>query len=47
MAGRIPELNWTPCYNQYTCTIGGKLHRLGKDEEAAETQFNFLIRKPN
>jgi integrase len=45
MAGRIPKLNWTPCYNQYTCTINGKLHRLGKDEEDAEAQFKFLMRQ--
>lgn len=45
MAGRIPKLNWTPCYNQYTCTIDGKLHRLGKDEDEAKTQFKFLLRQ--
>jgi integrase len=45
MAGRIPKLNWTPCYNQYTCTINGKLHRLGKDQEDAEAQFKFLMRQ--
>lgn len=45
MAGRIPKLNWTPCFNQYTCTIDGVFHRLGKDEEEAETQFKFLMRQ--
>jgi integrase len=45
MAGRIPKLNWTPCYNQYTVTIDGKLHRLGKDEESAQEQFKFLLRQ--
>lgn len=45
MAGRKPKLNWTPCFNQYTCTIDGVFHRLGQDQEAAETQFKFLIRQ--
>jgi integrase len=45
VAGRKPKLNWTPCFNQYTCTIGGKFHRLGQDEEAAEKQFKFLLRQ--
>lgn len=45
MPGRKPKLNWTPCFNQYTCTIGGVFHRLGKDEEDAETQFKFLMRQ--
>lgn len=44
MAGRKPNLNWTPCYNQYTCTIDGTFHRLGKDKEEAETQFKFIMR---
>src|SRR2546429_12819 len=42
---RTPKLNWTPCYDQYTCTIGGVFHRLRKDEEAAEAQFKFLLRQ--
>jgi integrase len=45
MAGRIPKLNYTPYYNQYTCTIGGVLHRLGKDEEEAQKRFRFLMRE--
>lgn len=45
MAGRKPKVNWTPFYNQYTCTIGGVFHRLGKDEEAAQAQFKFLMRQ--
>lgn len=45
MAGRPPKVNWTPYYNQYTVTINGELHRLGKDKEAAETQFKFLMRQ--
>lgn len=45
MAGRKPKVNWTPFYNQYTCTIAGVFHRLGKDEEEAEKQFKFLIRQ--
>lgn len=42
---RTPKLNWTPCYNQYTCTVDGKLHRLGQDERKAKKQFDFLIRQ--
>lgn len=42
---RTAKLNWTPCYNQYTCTVGGVLHRLGKDEKKAKSQFDFLIRQ--
>ena len=45
MAGRKPKVNWTPFYNQFTCTIAGKFHRLGKDEEAAQKQFRFLLRQ--
>jgi hypothetical protein len=45
VAGRKPKVNWTPFYNQYTCTIGGVFHRLGKDREAAESQFKFLVRQ--
>ena len=45
MAGRKPKLNWTPCFNQYTCTIGGKFHRFGQDEDTAEKQFKFLLRQ--
>jgi hypothetical protein len=45
MAGRKPKLNWTPFYNQYTCTINGTFHRLGKDEEAVQRQFSFLMRQ--
>ncbi len=45
MAGRIPKLNWTPYYNQYTSTIDGELHRLGKDKDEAEKQFKFLVRQ--
>lgn len=40
---RTPKLNWTPCYDQYTVTIAGKLHRLGRDEETAKKQFEFLL----
>ena len=39
MAGRKPKLNWTPCYDQYTVTIKGTLHRLGQDEEEAQKQL--------
>ena len=45
MAGRIPKMNWTPSYGQFTCTIDGEFHRLGKDEEQAEAQFKFLLRQ--
>lgn len=45
MAGRNPKMNWTTSYDQYTCTIDGEFHRLGKDEDAAETQFKFLMRQ--
>ncbi len=45
MAGRKPKVNWTPFYNQYTCTIAGQFHRLGKDKDDAETQFKFLMRQ--
>ena len=45
MAGRIPKLNWTPWYDQYTCTIDKKFHRLGKDKEKAEADFRFLLRQ--
>jgi integrase len=45
MRGRKPKLNWTPCHKQYTATIDGKLHRLGKDRAVAERQFRFLITK--
>ncbi len=45
MRGRKPRLNWTPCHGQYTATIDGKLHRLGKDQAVAERQFRFLITK--
>ena len=45
MRGRPTKLNWTPCYNQYTCTIDGKRHRLGQDKEKAERQFKFLMRQ--
>jgi hypothetical protein len=36
MAGRKPEVNWTSFYNQFTCTMVGKFHRLGKSEETAQ-----------
>jgi integrase len=42
---RSPKLNFTPFLDQYTTTIGGVFHRLGKDKEAAETQFKFLMRQ--
>src|SRR5947209_8431172 len=45
MAGRTPKLNWSPCFNQYTCTIDGVFHRLGQDKDDAETQFKFLMRQ--
>jgi integrase len=45
MAGRPPKLNWTKSLGQYTVTIGKKLHRLGADQAAAETQFRFLLTK--
>jgi integrase len=45
MAGRIPKLNWTPSLDQYTATIRGKLHRLGRDEDGAKQQFEFLVGK--
>lgn len=44
-AGRKPQLNWTSCLEQYTTTIEGKFHRLGKDKEEAERQFRFLLNK--
>ena len=40
-----PKLNWTPFLDQYTCTINGVFHRLGKDKDEAETQFKFLMRQ--
>jgi len=43
--GPKPKVNFTPFLGQYTCTIGGVFHRLGKDEEEAETQFKFLMRQ--
>jgi integrase len=45
VTGRKPKLNWTPCFNQYTCTVNKVFHRLGKDQEAAEKQFKFLLRQ--
>lgn len=45
MAGRKPKLNFTPFLDQYTTTINGVFHRLGKDPETAETQFKFLMRQ--
>jgi hypothetical protein len=45
VAGRKPKLNWTPCYDQYTVTSKGTLHRLGKDEDEAQKQFRFLMRQ--
>lgn len=45
MAGRIPKLNFTKSLDQYTTTIDGAFHRLGKDKDAAETQFKFLMRQ--
>jgi integrase len=45
MAGRRPKLNWTPCFNQYTCTINGEFHRLGKDKKDAQEQFEHYLRQ--
>lgn len=45
MAGRKPKLNWTPSRGQYTTTIGGKFHELGKDKEKAEREFRWLLHK--
>lgn len=45
VAGRKSKVNWTPFYNQYTCTIAGRFHRLGKDKDDAEAQFKFLLRQ--
>src|SRR5205823_768769 len=36
---------WNKAKNQYTTTIDGIFHRLGKDEEAANVQFAFLMRQ--
>jgi integrase len=43
--GPKPKVNFTPFLGQYTCTINGTFHRLGKDEEAARRQFDFLMRQ--
>jgi hypothetical protein len=43
MAGRKPQLNFTPGVGQYTTTVGGKFHRLGPDREEAERQFLWLV----
>lgn len=40
---RPAKLNFTPFLDQYTTTIDGVFHRLGKDREAAEAQFKFLL----
>ena len=45
MAGRKPKLNFTPFLDQYTTTINGVFHRLGKEKEDAEAQFKFLMRQ--
>lgn len=45
MAGRKPQLNFTPSLGQYTTTLGGRLHRLGTDKGRAEAQFRFLLRQ--
>lgn len=45
MLGRPPKLNWTKSLDQYTVTINGRLHRLGRDKADAETQFDFLMEK--
>ena len=45
MAGRKPKVRWTPSLNQFTVTVGGKLHRLGTDRKAAYEQFRFLLHK--
>jgi hypothetical protein len=45
MAGRKPKLNWAPCFNQFTCTIVGEFHRLGKDKATAEREFKHLLRQ--
>jgi integrase len=45
MAGRKPNLNWTPSLGQYTVTLDKKLHRLGVDRTEAQKQFHFLLTK--
>jgi integrase len=45
MPGPRPKVNFTPFLGQYTCTINGKFHRLGKDKDDAEEQFRFLMRQ--
>jgi hypothetical protein len=45
VAGRTPKLNFTKSLGQYTITVDGVFHRLGKDKDAAETQFKFLVRQ--
>ena len=45
MAGRTPQLNFTPSLGQYATTVAGRLHRLGTDKAAAEARFRFLLRQ--
>jgi integrase len=45
MPGPRPKVNFTPFLGQYTCTIRGVFHRLGKDKDQAEAQFKFLMRQ--
>lgn len=45
MPGRKPKVRWTPSLKQFTVTVGGKLHRLGTDKDAAAVQFQFLLHK--
>lgn len=42
---RSPKLNFTDSLGQYTTTIDGVFHRLGKDKDSAKTQFDFLLRQ--
>jgi integrase len=45
MAGRKSKPNWTPSRDQYTTTIDGEFHLLGRDKAKAEAQFRFLLNK--
>ncbi len=45
MPGPKPKMNWTKSLGQYTCTIEGKLHRLGVEKTIAEKQFAFVMNK--
>ena len=42
---RPTKLNFSNYYQQYTCTIDGKFHRLGGEKDKAEKQFKFLLRQ--